>query len=103
MIVRFEDRDWEFDLEDIDVSQARHIKRATQLSLKQLYDGVRDLDADAFVAMYWLMKAQNGVVVDMNKVNFPILKFGQAISAAQKAEKEEEEGRPTKAAAKTRA
>jgi hypothetical protein len=96
MLVHFEDRDYEFDVEAIDLAEARHIKRQTGLTVKALMEGVSDLDPEALVALYWLMLKQNGQVSDINKVNFPVLKFAEAIGKAfEDAEKEED--RPTEA------
>lgn len=100
MIVQFEDKEYNFDIEALDLAQARHIKRQTGLSVKGLLDGLAELDPEACVALYWLMLKQNGTATDMNKVNFPILKFGEAIIAAFQAEEEKEaEADPTEAEA----
>lgn len=99
MLVHFEDTDYQFELEDIDVSQARYIKRQTGLSIKAFLDGLGEIDPDCVVAAYWLMKAQNGTVVDMNKVNFKLIRFGDALGEAMKAEDEAENptGEPVEA------
>lgn len=98
MIVRFEDKDYEFDIEGMTVSEARYIKKVTGFSIRGLIEGMSEVDPDALVAAYWLMQKQNGVVVDMNKVDFALLKFGEALNDAFAAEDKENEGAdPTEA------
>lgn len=82
MQIHFEDKDYELELDDIDVQQARIIKRQTGLTLLQLQKGLEEVDVDCLVALYWLMKKQNGETVDMNKVNFPVVRFGEAVITA---------------------
>jgi hypothetical protein len=88
MIVHFEDKDYQFDLDDIDVSQARYLKRKTGMTLMDLEDGLERADPDCLVALYWLMLAQNGKAIDMDKVNFKLVKFGIALRKAAEAERE---------------
>lgn len=95
MIVHFEDTDYQFDFEALDLAQARAIKRQTGLTIQGLIAGLESLDPEALVALYWLMRVQNGATVDINKVNFKVLKFGEALAAASAAEKEAD---PTPAA-----
>lgn len=89
MIVNFEGRDWTLDLDEIDYSQAKALKRQHGLTLIALQDGLKQADPDALGALYWLMKAQSGVAVDMNKVNFKIVQFGIALSDASDREEAE--------------
>jgi hypothetical protein len=101
MIVQFEGQDWEFNLDDIDVVQARYIKRHTGLTIVNMEEGMGTGDPDALCALYWLMKVQNGKTTDINGVNFPILKFAMALVEAVK---REEKSNPTsKPAPKSRA
>lgn len=88
MIVTFEGQDFNFNFEDLDIAQARKIKRELGLSIKQWQDGLSELDPDCLVGLYWLMHAQNGHALDMNKVNFKIAEFGEAFSNAQQTEEE---------------
>jgi hypothetical protein len=89
MLVQFQDKDYEFEIEDIELSQARYIKRHTTLSVRALLNGLRELDPDCLAAIYWLMLQQNGTVVDIAKVNFPVLRFAAALGDAMSREKEE--------------
>lgn len=92
MQIEFEGQTYTLDLDEIDVSEARHIKRQTGLSLLAFQEGLAQVDVDCVVAAYWLMRKQSGTVVDMNAVNFPVVRFTEAlIKAAEK----EAEANPT--------
>ena len=86
MNIHFEDTDYNFDIEALDLAEARHIKRQTGLTMRGLMDGLTDLDPEALLAIYWLMLKQNGQMSDMNKVNFSVLKFAEAVGSAFEAE-----------------
>jgi hypothetical protein len=88
MIVNFEDKEYEFSLDDIDVPQARFIKRKFGMTLMDLENGLGEADPDALVALYWLMQNQNGVTVDPDKVNFKLVRFGIALKDAVVADNE---------------
>lgn len=97
MLVNFEGAEYDFDIEAIDVAEASHIKRATGLSVKKMLEGLVEVDPDACKAAHWLMLKQNGKVTDMNKVNFPILKFAEAVGEAYDEETGAQEENPTEA------
>lgn len=97
MIIEFEDAEWKLDLDEVDVAQARTIKNATGMTLLDLEEALERVDPDAMVALYWLMKVQSGVTVNMAKVNFKIVAFGKAVTAAQLREIEEKAANPTEA------
>lgn len=97
MIIKFEDAEWKLDLDDVDVNQARFVKRNTGMTLLDLEEALERVDPDAMAVLYWLMKNQSGVTVDLNKVNFKIVAFGKAINAAQIAEAEALAANPTSA------
>lgn len=94
-----QDREFHFDLDDMDVVQARYIKRNTGMTPKSMFDGLKEGDPEALVALYWLMLAQNGIAADINKLNFKLARFGEALNAAAEAEAEAkpEESDPTPA------
>lgn len=100
MQVEFEDRIWDFSYDAIDLAQARYIKNHTGLSMSGLLEGMREMDPEAAAATYWAMKTQNGVVVDIGKVNFPLMQYCRLVGAAFKKEIEEREARPTTPGAK---
>ena len=90
MLVQFEGQEYQFDIEALDLSEARYIKRNAGLSIKGLMDGLSEMDPDALSALYWLMLKQNGQVQDIGKLNFPLLKFAEALGDAyDRAEAEE--------------
>lgn len=87
MKIAFEDRDYELVLDDITVAQAKVIKVHRGLTLKGLSEGLNELDADALVAAYWLMRVQSGDVgVDIDRVDFKAVRFAEALVEANKAE-----------------
>jgi hypothetical protein len=87
MFITFDDQEYSFDIEDITRSEAAYIKRQKGLTLGGLLAGMADLDPDALDGMFWLMLKQNGTVRDINKLpDYPMLKFGEAISEAFAAE-----------------
>jgi hypothetical protein len=91
--VEWDGETYDLDLDDIDVSQGRQIKRQTGLSLLKFQEGLMEVDTDCVVVAYWLMMAQNGKAVDMNRVNFKVVKFTEAIIMAAAREKQEQEER----------
>lgn len=82
MQVKFESKSYNLDLDEVTLSEARYIKRQTGLTLAKIQEGIKEVDPEAMLALYWLMKTQAGEVVDMNKVNFKIVQFGNAVSKA---------------------
>lgn len=92
MIVHFEGKEYNFEIDGMDVAQARAIKRQTGLTIRALYDGLKEIDVDCLVALYWLMKNQSGEMVDMNKVNFKLGEFSDALSAAIEKDRADELG-----------
>lgn len=86
MKINFEDQEWTLDLNDITVAQAKVIKVHRGLTLKALSQGLDDLDPDALVAVYWLMKAQSGQTSNIDQVDFRAIKFALAVGEAANAE-----------------
>lgn len=82
MIVRFEDQDWQFALDDIDLRDAIYIQNQTGMTLNDVRKGFMESNPQALLAMYWFMMKQNGKTVDMHKVNFKALKFDAALTEA---------------------
>jgi hypothetical protein len=94
MNVHFEDADFELDIEAMTLAQARAIKKQTGLTIRGLIAGLEDFDPDAMAALYWLMKVQNGVAVDIHKINFDVLKFAEALGNAAGEDEAEEDPTP---------
>jgi hypothetical protein len=86
MNVHFDGKDYTLSLDDITVAQAKVIKGHRQLSIKGLTDGINELDADAMAATYWLMCVQSGQPTNIDNVDFPLIKFAEALGTAAKAE-----------------
>lgn len=89
--IEFDGETYSLDLDEVDVGEARTIKRQTGMNLVDLNRGALiDADPDALVAVYWLMQKQNGKpAVDMNRVNFKVAKFATALlNAHEEAMKE---------------
>jgi hypothetical protein len=82
MLVQFDGTDYEFDLDDIDVRQAIKIQNETGLTVADMWEGFKRMDPRACLAMYWLMMAQSGKAVDMNKSNFKLVQFHSAVLEA---------------------
>lgn len=79
MQVEYDGETYDVDLDDMDLAEARHIKRKTGLDIKGLYDGFMSLDPEALAALYWYMMKRRGKGVDIHSVNFKIAKFGAAL------------------------
>jgi hypothetical protein len=98
MLIVFDDKEYQLDVDEMDVVEARHIKRKTGMGLLELQEGLMKVDPDALVALYWLMMKQSGVGVDMDRVNFKVAKFGRALRDAVEREEqaagEEDEAAP---------
>jgi hypothetical protein len=82
MIVDYDGTEYELDLDEMDVKQARTIKVATGLTVMALQKGMLEVDPDALVGLYWYMMVSNGVKSDIRRVNFKVAKFANALSDA---------------------
>jgi hypothetical protein len=91
MNVNYEGKTYAFDLDEIDISQATVLKRKFGLTLLSLEAGLREGDPDALRAMYWIMLTQDGQRVNIDNVNFKIVKFANAIQQASEDEAEKAE------------
>jgi hypothetical protein len=104
MNVKFEDEEFEFDIEALSRSEAAYIYRQTELTIGGILTGLTELHPLALDALYWLMLKQNGKVRDIHKLpDYPALKFGEALIEAMAEtmkSKEDKEGEldPTEAA-----
>lgn len=96
-VVHFEGAEYNFDIQDLTLMQARIIKNQTGMSVRKLMDGLVELDPEALAALYWLMLNQNGKAVDIHKVNFKVMEFGKALDEAF-TDDEEDEANPTQQA-----
>lgn len=95
MIVHFEDKDYEFDLDEIDLRDAIYVQNQTSLTLNGLVSGFMESNPAALLGLYWLMMKQNGKTVSMDRVNFKVRKFDAALAEAFVAARKAEEENPT--------
>jgi hypothetical protein len=88
MIVHFDDKDYQFDIDEIDLTEAMYIQSNTGLTVAGMWQGFKDSDPQALRALYWLMLKQNGKTTDISKLNFKVIKFDVALVEAMTAEQE---------------
>ena len=86
MLVKWEEKEFTLDLDEMTVAQAKVIKIHCQLTLMSLVNALREGDPDALRAAFWLMHAQSGVPCNIDRIDFVIVKFLNAITEASKAE-----------------
>lgn len=91
MKIDYEGETLEFDLEEITVQQATVLKRKLGLTLLSLDNGLIEGDPDALRAVYWLIRTQSGERVDIDEVDFKIVKLANAIQAAVEKEAADKE------------
>src|ERR1700689_1329781 len=89
MKINYQDKEYEFDLDAMDVAQAKVIKVHCGLTLKGITEGMGELDPDAMRAAFWLMKVQSGESCDIDRVNFPLVEFASAIIASAELKQKE--------------
>lgn len=82
MIVHYDGKDYEFDLDDIGIDEATTIYRKCKLTLIGLEQGMTDLNPDALRAIYWYMLKRNGVSADLDRLNFKPVRLASAIGDA---------------------
>lgn len=90
MKVEYDGAEYTLDLDEIDVVEASYIKVKTGLTLLGLQAGLEQADPDALKALFWLMHKQSGKAVDIERVNFKIMKFIEAIKGSQDKEPDSE-------------
>lgn len=103
MKVNYDGHEYEFDLDEIDVNQACIIKAKCNLTLMSLEAGLMQADPHALKAIFWLMLVQSGDTnADIDRINFKIVKFANALQEATKAEEaaEKEAAKAKKAASR---
>ena len=82
MNIEFEDKEYTFDLDEIDLRQASIIYDKCGLTLMTLELGLSDGNPAAMRAIYWLMLVQSGQDEDIDRLNFKIVKFAHALQVA---------------------
>ncbi len=88
MIVRWEDRDWDWRPEELTVGMARKIRDFTGRGLRSWDMGVSDGEADSLIALWWAIQHQNGVDVPIETIEatFTPTLFYRAMDDAARAE-----------------
>jgi hypothetical protein len=86
MVITWKDEEYNFDIDDLTVAQAKVIKAHCGLTLMGLVEALRVGDPDGLRAAFWLMHAQSGKGCNIDTVDFKIVDFLNAITAASKAE-----------------
>jgi hypothetical protein len=82
MTVKYDGEDYQFDMEDITVGQARTLKTVFDVTMGNLGEKLGDQDPDAMTAVYWLMMVQNDNPVPIDQIDFKIIKFANALNEA---------------------
>lgn len=92
--VNYDGREYDLDLEDLDMAQGRAMERFGVPNLKALEEGIAEGDLSALTVAYWVMLQQNGEPgARLERVNFKPIKFIKAVGeAALRAAAEESEG-----------
>lgn len=91
MQIEFEGKVHTLDLDAISVSEARYIKHKTGYRPGELYDGIAAVDPDCMAALFWLMKKQSGgKVMDIDRLDFPLVEFGHVLVTGLLRESDEE-------------
>jgi hypothetical protein len=110
MEIEWEGRMREVDANAVDIKQAFVIKESTKddaypggRSLSAWQQGLNEVDPACVRAFYWLMLQQEGTEVPIAGLNFPVIKFSNAVMTAvvaeQKAEAKEKAAADAEAAA----
>jgi hypothetical protein len=90
--IRFEDREWDFDEDEIDVRQATVLYLTYKMTLREWIEGVSQVDQRSLHFTYWLMLQQNGVIKPIADCNPKIIAFGVAYGDAREEQLAEEHG-----------
>ena len=97
MLIRWDDKDWALDIADLTNRQAMALETGMGMTLAEFYDMLEGEDGEGFDAakpyflklmtvLYWLMLDQNGERVKIADVEFPLIRFSQALVAAMAAD-----------------
>jgi hypothetical protein len=84
--IEFEGRTREVDVDELSLTQAVVITGRMAGSLKEWEKSLEDPDSpgwlDAMRCLYWLMVQQDGEQAAIGDVDFPVLKYAQAVADA---------------------
>ncbi len=96
MKITYEDRVYDFDIEEITTEQVK-VLESRGLTLMTLEKKLPEGDLSALDFLYWLMVTQSGDKISPDDVSYKPVKLAKAIAAAQE---EEDAADPEKAAAR---
>ena len=83
--IQYEGRSWRYDERAVTVQTATIIKRAKGFSFPDgLYRAFREVDPDAIQTLAWIIRGQNGVVEQIDDVNWSVLDFIDAFAEGAK-------------------
>jgi hypothetical protein len=82
MQITLDEVDYTFDLAEITMLQMKVLKKAFGFNLMTLEQGLAEFDADALLAVYWLMLEQSGKSAPLELIDFKVVTFARAIQAA---------------------
>lgn len=89
MIITHEGRDWEYEEKKITTAQAIVIKNHTGLNVQAWLESLGEVDPLSWQAMWWLIRAQNGIEEPISSVSTELIElmeaFGRAAEADDKA------------------
>jgi hypothetical protein len=88
MLIKYEDQEYEFDIEELTLAQTTRIFKTYGLTLLELEVGMQTGHVDALRAIYWVMLEQNGERIALDRLKFKPVKFARAINAALKDERD---------------
>jgi hypothetical protein len=92
MVIDYDGRQYDFDLEEVTLAQLTRAFKAYGMTLMELEVGMQLGNPNALRAAYWMMLAQNGENVGLDRLSFKPVKLAKSINAAFKAEKAKDEG-----------
>jgi len=107
VIITYEGREYSFEVDRIDVTEWRELKRKYKMTPKQFEAGVSEADPDAMTFLYWIMLRQNGQAApaltlgDHLKPDIVGLNNGLSEAAGDDPDEPEAEPDPTKASGST--
>ncbi len=86
MKIEWDDRMWTVDVNELSLTQAVVITGRTGVSLTAWEKALADPDSPQWLpsvqCFYWLMLQQDGQKVPVGDLDFPVLKYAQAVAAA---------------------
>jgi phosphoglycolate phosphatase-like HAD superfamily hydrolase len=89
MKICYEGKELNFDLEELTLEQATVIYKRLGLTLLDLDKGLIEGNPDALRAIYWMIVQNDDPNIQIEDVNFKIVKFANAVQEAVEKEQAE--------------